>query len=324
MTGRILPILQQAGGIGRLTRRLVTAFLLVLPWMCGAAPRSLEVAPGVYAMVGELNEVTRANRGVVGNAGFIVGTDGVIVIDSGPSARYGQILLAEVRRRTCKPVRLLVLTHAVQEFIFGASAFVKIGVPVLAHVDSAQLMRTRCAHCLENLVRQLGKREMRGSRVVTADILVHGGTRLTISGRDIELVHHGWAASPGDIAVFDRATGVLFAGAMVAQDRIPSLRDAEVTNWIQALQKLKAMPITRVVPAHGPVADPRSIDSTEQYLQSLLDATRLRFESGATLVDSMQQLELPAFRQWALYPTLHPQNVQRVYLKLERDDFDAK
>ena len=99
MTGRILPILSLADGIGRSTRRLVTAFLLLLPLLCSAGPRSVEVASGVYAMIGDLNEVTRANRGVVGNAGFIIGTDGVIVIDSGPSALYGRMLLAEVRRR---------------------------------------------------------------------------------------------------------------------------------------------------------------------------------------------------------------------------------
>jgi sulfur-oxidizing protein SoxY len=73
------------------------------------------VAPGVYAVVGD----ETAHRG---NAGFIVGPQGVMVIDSGASWAQGQDLIAKVRHITSLPIQLLLLTHAKDEFIFGATA----------------------------------------------------------------------------------------------------------------------------------------------------------------------------------------------------------
>ncbi|NIO41779.1 MAG: MBL fold metallo-hydrolase, partial [Burkholderiales bacterium] len=85
--------------------------------------QAVEVADNVYALVGSADEVTTENRGRVANAGFIVGPSGVIVIDTGISYRHGNQLLDAIHEVTARPVKLVILTHAVKEFVFGAAAF---------------------------------------------------------------------------------------------------------------------------------------------------------------------------------------------------------
>ena len=179
----------------------------------GDVPAPVEVAPGVYAMLGSADAVAPANRGIVANNGFIVGKSGVTVIDTGSSYRYGRAMIEAIRRVTPLPVQLVVITHQAPEFVFGASAFRDAGVPILAHQRAADLIRERCAICLKNLQRTLGDEEMAGSRVTVPDRTVDASTRIDSGGRELQLLYFGPASTPGDLAVLDTATGVVFAGA---------------------------------------------------------------------------------------------------------------
>jgi alkyl sulfatase BDS1-like metallo-beta-lactamase superfamily hydrolase len=53
----------------------------------------VQVADSVYAFIGDLGEVGAANGGDIGNSGFIVGSSGVIVIDTGISYRHGKAMI---------------------------------------------------------------------------------------------------------------------------------------------------------------------------------------------------------------------------------------
>jgi glyoxylase-like metal-dependent hydrolase (beta-lactamase superfamily II) len=280
------------------------------------------VAPGVYALIGDAGEISPQNRGAVGNAGFIIGDRGVVVVDTGISYRYGKAMLATIAGVTPLPVELAIISHPIQEFLFGAAAFQERHIPILAHEKTAELMRNRCAVCLKNLRRLLGEEEMRGSSVVVPDRLVEQSLRLSLGGRDVELLHYGWASTPGDLAVFDRASGVLFAGGLVSVGRIPELRDADLRGWISALQQLEKLPIKWVIPGHGPVSTAQQMTQTLNYLTALEAKVRALYKKGVGLTDTIAQAQLPDFASWNLYSVIHPQNVQHVYLRLENEDFN--
>ena len=55
-------------------------------------PRGVEVAAGPYSVRGAPGEFGPANLGRIGNAGFIVGGDGVVAADTGTSHRRGLAL----------------------------------------------------------------------------------------------------------------------------------------------------------------------------------------------------------------------------------------
>ena len=162
------------------------------------------VAEGVYAFIGAAGAISADNGGWVGNSGFIVGRSGVIVIDTGVSYRHGRAMAEAIRRITYKPIQLVIITHAVQEFLFGNAAFEELGVPLLTHARSAELMRSRCERCLENLRNLLGDDALAGTRLVVPRQTIESSSALDVGGRKLDLLYFGWASTPGDLAVLDR------------------------------------------------------------------------------------------------------------------------
>lgn len=297
---------------------LLFAFVDVAMAALAGMPAPVAIAPGVYAFIGTADAVAPANHGIVANNGFIVGPSGVTVIDTGPSYRYGRAMIEAIRKVTPLPVKLVIITHQAPEFVFGAAAFRDRDVPILAHARTAQLIKERCSICLANLRKTLGEDEMAGSRVTVPDRTVNGTTEIESGGRKLQLLHFGPASTPGDLAVLDTQTGVLFAGSLVSNGRIPELRNEQIPGWLSALENLRALDLTAVVPAFGAPLNGDDVMQTGVYLRELDASVKRAYKSGAGLTDAMHSVQVPAFSGYKLYAIAQPQNVQRLYLQLEK------
>ncbi len=298
------------------------ALTVLFAWAAGCFgapfPEPAAVGPGVYAFFGALEEPTRANRGRVANQAFIVAAEGVIVIDSGASAEFGTHMLRAIRARTDKPVALVILTRPVDDAIFGATVFQAHGVPVLAHAAAARLIAERCEVCRKNLSNALGQDVMAGTRVPRPDRVFRGSQRLAVAGRSLELLDHSGAAAPGSIAVWDRASGFLFAGGLASFERLPETRDGALDDWIAALHDLGQVPARAILPAHGPIGDRARLASVAAYLTALERGTAQAYAARVSLLDAPQTVAVPAYRHWALYESVHPRNVHYAYVALEQ------
>lgn len=302
-------------------RVIAAAILAFAAWSAAAdGLEPVRVADGVYAFIGDPGEVDAANRGRVGNTGFIVGPTGVTVVDTGVSVERGREILSAVARVTDRPVRLAIVTHALQEFLFGNAAFDERGIPLLAHRDTVRLMRERCATCLDRLKAVLGEEAMRGTTLVYPGREIETSTTLDVGGRRIDLVHLGWGATPGDLVVIDHSTGTAFAGALVTVRRVPSLHDARFAGWIEALDTLATMPLRTIVPSYGPPAGPSAILDVRGYLTALDREVRRAYDDGQSLLDATTTIDLPSYRAWATYATTHSRNVHFRYLDLEQSE----
>lgn len=291
----------------------------------GAALAAVEVAPGVHVVIGSRHEASPENGGEVGNAGIIVGTEASIVINTGTSYAHGRRLIELAERIGGRPVALAVITQPLPEFILGSAAFAERGIPLLAHEAAARLIVQRCEQCLSNLQRLLGDEPMRGTRVVEPQRRIGASTQISVGGRTLELLHLGWGATPGDLAVLDVERGVLFAGALVSAGRVPQLRDADPAGWIAALDALAARPFAALVPGYGTPGDAGALAATRHYLTSVAAHVRQQLEAGASLHECVQGARThPAFSDftaWALYEASHTRNVQKLYLDFEAEAF---
>jgi glyoxylase-like metal-dependent hydrolase (beta-lactamase superfamily II) len=180
-------------------------------------------------------------------------------------------------------------------------------------------MKARCAHCLDNLRPVLGA-ELEGTRLVLPQRQVSASTTIEAGGRTLELVYLGWASTPGDLAVFDHATGTLFAGGLVSLNRIPEIRDCDFEGWIRGLGTLRELPVKHVVPGHGPVSGADAIRSTADYLRALDEKIRALYARSSSLLESVDGAALPAYEGWAMYASTHRQNALHRYLQLEIED----
>lgn len=314
-------------GSGLPLKRLLIALLIIagtaacagIPARSPAVPEALQVAEGVYMFAGARGEVDAENLGRTGNAGFIVGESGVVAIDTGTSRQHGEDLLAAIARVTDKPVRLALVTHTRQEFLFGAGAFRARGIPVAMHRRAANLMRARCENCLKALRRQLGETALSGTTMFKPDIEFEVSYATDLIGRPLEVLYFEHSSGPGDIAVFDRRSGVLFAGGLVDNQRIPDVQDSDRPGWHAALNALGRLPLVAIVPGHGPAGPPSLVAAVEGYLSDLERRMAELFQAGVALSEIAEASTLPAFAHWDRYDSIHPRNASIVFLQLERE-----
>jgi glyoxylase-like metal-dependent hydrolase (beta-lactamase superfamily II) len=302
--------------------RLAVLCLASIQFAAAASLKPVAVADNVYAFIGDIGEVSPRNRGRIGNAGFIIAPEGIIVVDTGVSYRYAQEMASAIKRISKLPIRLAVVTHAHQEFLFGASYFQQQKIPILTHVKTAQLMQSRCENCLHHLKESLGLKEMRGSKVAVPDQQIDATEFISVAGMTLELHVLGWGNTAGDIAVFHRDSGVLFAGGLVDIGRVPELRDSKLKDWQKVLTKLQSFPITRIVPGHGPISDRTAIPAFAAYLSAIERKARALFEENISLSDAEKMGGLPEFENWVLYREQHHKNVHRAYLQIEQEDLE--
>lgn len=286
-------------------------------------PKPEQLAPDVYAVIGATGEAAPANHGVVGNLGILVGPEGVILIDTGTSARQARQLLADVREISARPVVLAINTHQNPAFVFGNGTLRSAGVPILAHVGTDTLINERCIRCLKQLNSALGAHEMEGTEVVRPTLTVERSTSITAGGRTIDILYYGPSSSPGSIAVYDRQSGIVFGGGLVSLDRIPDMKDADIGYWRAALSSLQALGATRIVPGEGPVSLPSRLAELDGYLARVGPAVQAAFEQGISLGNAAAAAAIPEYSHWAQYEHMHRKNVEQLYLRLENAVLNA-
>ena len=102
-----------------------------------------EIAEGVFVYEAPYALASPRNTGAIANAGFIVGRDGVAVIDTQATYLAGRRLLAAVEAHTALPVRYVVNTHFHPDHVLGNAAFARDGVTFVGHENLAEALRSR-------------------------------------------------------------------------------------------------------------------------------------------------------------------------------------
>lgn len=294
--------------------------LLLSQPILAAGAETLRVASGVYVIPGELAEAGVGNRGRVVNIGFIVGPEGVVVIDSGASHAQGEAILGEVERVTGQPVRLLINTHPHPQNVLGNSAFAARGIPILASTQTRAMMAERCPRCFESMVSSTGAANMAGTRIVLPEQLVSADETRRIAGRELRLLHLGQAHSEGDLAVIDVESNTLFAGDLVYRGQIPHMAEASLPGWIAALARLQRETFTILVPGRGEPGGRAELAAFAAYLHELQSVVAAAYADGRSPDETLDLARQSAYAAWEGYAARHGRNVQHVYFELERAD----
>lgn len=271
--------------------------------------KAQEVAPGTYVFEGRNEDFSFDNGGNIVNTAFIVTKAGVVLIDSGPSHRYGDQVRQAIARVTDQPVVRVLITHHHPDHFLGNQAY-EVGT-LAALPRTIADMKAEGGAFTENMYRLNGD-WMRDTEMVLPQKPVAPGV-VEIGGHHLELrALKGHTDS--DLTIFDRDTGVLFASDLVFHDRAPTTPHARIADWLASLDVLEAVPFRVLVPGHGPVAhDAGPIRQTRDYLR-WLDRT-LR-EAAASGLDMNEVLALPlppVWRRMAVSEAEYGRSVSHLY-----------
>lgn len=327
MTMPSIPVswlfLKNATGVTVLVLLLLAAVSWAAPLISSACAKPLavaEVAQGVFVHTGLHQDATRGNYGDIANIGFVVGTTGVAVIDTGGSYHLGQRLREAVKRVTDLPILYVINTHVHPDHIFGNAAFARDTPEYIGHVKLPRQMMVRAAHYLARLNDFVGEKQAKGTEVVvpTRMVVIGKPLELGLGGRNLILTAYPRAHTNNDLTVMDSKTGTLWTGDLVFMERIPSL-DGSILGWKEVMETLRGMKITKVIPGHGPSSAswPEAQDAQSRYFDVLIEGIRPIIEQGGTIPMATTTVGKGEADKWALFDDYNSANVTKTFVELE-------
>ena len=307
--------------------RKLWACVGLMPWLASAsaaepALRAVPVTERVWFVQGATALGSPANRNFISNAGFIVTDDGVVVVDALGSPALATELLAEIRRVTAQPVRMLIVTHYHADHIYGLQVFKAAGATIIAHRAARDYLGSDTAQQrLEASRNELAPWIDADTRLVGADRwLDDEETRLRVGGLDLVIRHVGPAHTGEDLVVSVPQQGVLFSGDLFFRGRIPFVGQADSRLWIASLQRLIDDPPRLVIPGHGPVStDPLAdLALTRDYLSHLRQTMGSAARELEPFDDAYARADWSRFDQLPLFRAANRMNAYNTYLLMEQ------
>ncbi|MGQ0701276.1 MAG: quinoprotein relay system zinc metallohydrolase 1 [Panacagrimonas sp.] len=285
-----------------------------------AAPFDYHLKPthivdGVYLFEGKTEHFTRDNGGNILNTGFIVTGAGSVVIDTGPSRRYGEQMRDAITQQTGKGIARVFITHAHPDHFLGNQAYAKD--PIAALPVTALAIANIGDDLSANLYRLVGG-WMEGTEALAPKLEARPG-EVSIGGRHLRLIALN-GHTDADLAVFDEKTRTLFAGDLVFFNRTLTTPNADIAHWLSALDQLERLDFAVLVPGHGPVVkDKAAIAQTRAYLLWLRNALEQAAAQGLDQNEAMQIQVPPEFARLAVFRPEFERSVVHLYPKIEAE-----
>ncbi|WP_018934666.1 MBL fold metallo-hydrolase [Thioalkalivibrio sp. ALJ24] len=263
------------------------------------------------------------NEGHTSNAGFVVTDEGVVVYDALGTPALGFEMIRRIREVTEQPIRYVIAGHYHADHVYGLQAFAD-------HTEARIIGQRRAQDYLRGPAAENRLEQRRGvlypwvdedTQVIPPDELFDDEYTIELGGKTFRLLHAGPAHSPDDVIMVVEETGVVFAGDIVFDGRIPFLGDDALDsgNWVERLERVEAMEPTFLVPGHGDGTSnaKRAVRFTKDYLIKLREhmaesvEDMMSFEEAYAAMDWSEYEDLPAFDQ------TNRSNANAVFLEME-------
>ena len=283
-------------------------------------PRTKQLGDGVYALL--------SDHPAIDNNGFVVGEQGVLVVDAHINGEKARQIQAAVRSVTDKPILYLVNTNYHGDHTFGNYAFPKETL-IVAHRNTATHMQQF------ELEKEFLLPTVNGDRSVYSeaeprlpDIVFDDYLELDLGGRVVELYHFGPGNTSGDTVVYEPRTRTAWTGNLVmGEGLIPPLFEGGAKHYLQTITRFsQTLNVETIIPGHGWPTNGKILGRYLQYLSDLIASVRGAIAEDRPLEEALASIGLdeqylppsdsPMANLRPLLEGFHRLNVQRTYTEL--------
>ena len=310
----------------------------------------VKVADGIYAAIAKSGGLAS------GNAGFVIGSDGVLIFDTFLTPAAIEELIAEIQSLTKLPIKYAVNSHYHLDHTGGNQVLVARGVPIIAH-DNVMIWQTtknkRFLPAQEELAKRKIDAETQLAAMPAAQQLVttppeqtdkraqlertirrldamaaikltnptktfKSGTMTLDLGKRKVILATLPGHTGGDVFAYIPDANVVFTGDLGWSKTLPNLVDATVTAWIPTLDRItRQYPTAKYVPGHGNVAVAADMKDFRDYLEDLRKRVKQGIDQGMTVDEAKKQLTLPEKYKGFAFQNFAIANVEDMYKELK-------
>ena len=241
------------------------SFILAMMLLAGCASAE-PAAPSFHLIPGAVPP----DKGPDGNSIILDAPDGLIIVDTGRHPEHSAKILSYARERG-RPIAAIVNTHWHLDHTTGnwdiRQAYPQVQVLASNALEGAlvtYLKKSRAqteAMLADPKTSAMQRDQILRARSVTDQpdrirpnrVVGQSGT-MTIAGRQIDVRLAKFAASEGDVWLFDPEAKLAIVGDLVV-DIVPFMDTACADGWLRGLGEIEQTSFETLIPGHGPVMD---------------------------------------------------------------------
>ncbi len=321
--------------MSNLFTRLSTAFLIgllilnpALADKAGALKASYtaeKVSESVYVIHGPLGLPDPSNQGFMNNPAFVIGDNGIIIIDAGGTAQTGDMVLALIKTISDLPVVATFSSHIHGDHWLANQAITD-AYPDVRHFAHPKLIEQASAgegQSWVDLMMTLTEGASAGTAFLAPKHSTDEGQKHTIEGKTFSVYHDELAHTNTDIGIFLEGENVLFMGDTVMGGRLGRLDDGNFKGLIAFLDRMLALNASVVVPGHGQSGDQTVLLAYKNVMETIFDTVKVEYENGLADFEMKPLIieKLPNIAQWSDLEEALGKLISLAYLEVEDDSF---
>jgi glyoxylase-like metal-dependent hydrolase (beta-lactamase superfamily II) len=284
------------------------------------APRVVPVNDRVYVLMGPVQHANPQNQGYMVNSVLILGERGAIVVDPGGSDEVGWHVANTILGITSRRVTHVVNTHAHGDHYLGNTAF--IGARILSSEACRKAVEEHGHEWIALMEGAVGRKLPATRAVPAVEVFPPGITATSIQGVRIVFWVPPGSHTDGDLVVYLPDDKVLIAGDILVNGVVPTLQDGFLRSWIATLDTMQTLEVNRFIPGHGPLMKAADVKALRDALAKFHAGVEAGYKRGLSEAEIRKTLDLSEWEKLERAYVIG-RNVNRAYLEVERESFDA-
>ena len=222
--------------------------------------------------------------GIGSNDGFIVGTTGVVLVDTKTTLDSEKAVIAEIAKVTPKMVNTVIITHSDGDHVNGLAAF-PAGLTIIAQENCKKEMEASAG----------GRNPAPQDRLPTK---TYAKTeKLTADGVHIRLYHWANGHTSGDTIVYLPDEKIVFGGDLLVTNRPDTLihleKNGSAAGWIENAKGMVGLDADTYLTGHGEMMTKADVQKKLAFIEDKYNKIKTMTAQGKSLDEIKTSLGEP-------------------------------
>ena len=259
------------------------------------------------------------------NPAFIIGADGVVVIDPGSSVQIGEMLLRQIRGLTDLPVVAVFNTHIHGDHWLANQAFRDAypEAPIFGHEEMHRLVEKGEGRAFLATLMRMTEGAVAGTEEIPPNRKTVHADEFSFAGIELRIHYQPKAHSHSDIMIELPRQKVIFLGDNVMSNRLGQMDSATFNGSIAAIDMALETEAEVFVPGHGLTGGREVAEIYRGYLSGLKEQVAIHFEEGMSDFEMKPKViaAMGPYRDWVDFERNVGRHISLAYLEVESELF---